>query len=135
MSRKRYLNKRPLHEARADMLFHASPLCTQELVGVEDALGRITADAIFARQSVPHYHGAAMDGIAIRAEDSFGASEGHAITFERGSPESAARPFAYIDTGNAVPPWANAVVMIEKVFAGEGPAEGLVTDATCGGGG
>ena len=86
MSRKRYLNKKPLQEARADMLSSASPLCTQEVIGVEASLGRITADAVFAAQSVPHYHGAAMDGIAIRAEDSFGASEGRAVTFEQGNP-------------------------------------------------
>ena len=125
MSRKRYLNKKPLQEARAEMLLHATPLCTEEIVDIEDSLGRITSDAVYASESVPHYHGAAMDGIAIRAEDSFGASEGCAITFERGSPESVEHPFAYVDTGNALPPWATAVVMIEKVFAGASTTEGL----------
>ena len=124
MSRKRYLNKKPLQEARADMLASASPLSTHEVVGVEGSLGRITADAVYAAQSVPHYHGAAMDGIAIRAEDSFGASEGRAVTFERGDPESVDHPFSYVDTGNALPTWANAVVMIERVFSGEAPADG-----------
>ena len=126
MSRKRYLNKKPLGEARADMLSSATPLCTEEVVGVEVALGRITADAVYALQSVPHYHGAAMDGIAIRAEDSFGASEGRAVNFEHGSPETVERPFAYVDTGNAMPAWADAVVMIERVFAGEAPVTGPV---------
>ena len=125
MARKRYLNKRPLDDARNAMLSAAIPLATEERVSVEDALGRITASAVFARESVPHYHGAAMDGIAIRAEDSFGASEGLAITFERGTPDTVKRPFSYIDTGNALPAWANAVVMIERVFAGEAPAGAL----------
>lgn len=125
MARKRYLNKKPLDEARAAMLSAAPPLSTEETSSVEEALGRITAAAVFARESVPHYHGAAMDGIAIRAEDSFGASEGRAITFQRATPETAERPFSYIDTGNALPVWANAVVMIERVFAGAAPDSGF----------
>ena len=39
-----------------------------EELPVADALGRVTAAAVFARVSVPHYHAAAMDGIAVRAE-------------------------------------------------------------------
>ncbi|MFP6664538.1 MAG: molybdopterin biosynthesis protein [Deltaproteobacteria bacterium] len=127
MARKRYLDKKPLDEARAALLAAATPLASAERVGVEDALGRVTAGAIAAVESVPHYHGAAMDGIAIRAEDSFGASEGRAIEFELGTPDTATRPFSYIDTGNALPIWANAVVMIERVFAGAAPAAAAPT--------
>jgi len=76
---------------------------------------------------VPHYNGAAMDGIAVRAEDTLGASEGQPVHLELGTPETARRPFSYVDTGNALPAWANAVVMIERVFAGRGTdAEGHV---------
>lgn len=121
MGRKRYLNKQPLETARTALLDAAGRLTTTESVAVEDALGRVTAEAVFAKSSVPHYHGAAMDGIALRAEDTFGASEGHPVTFELGAPETKERPFVYVDTGNAVPGWANAVVMIERVFAGEAP--------------
>lgn len=123
MTRKRYLNKKPLGEARAGLLAAAAPLASDERVGVEDALGRVTAAAIAAVESVPHYHGAAMDGIAIRAEDSFGASEGRAIEFELGTPDTVEHPFSYIDTGNALPVWADAVVMIERVFTGAAPAK------------
>ncbi|MDG2308490.1 MAG: molybdopterin biosynthesis protein [Candidatus Binatia bacterium] len=121
MGRKRYLNKQPLETARSALLAATRRLTTSEVVPVDNALGRITAEAIFAKSSVPHYHGAAMDGIALRAEDTFGASEGRPITFEHGTPESAERPFTYVDTGNALPPWANAVVMIERVFSGDAP--------------
>ena len=57
-----------------------------------------------------------MDGICVRAEDTFGATEFLGKKFARAT--GAARGsgvFAYIDTGNALPSWANAVVMIEKV--------------------
>lgn len=124
MGRKRYLNKQPLETARSALLDAAGRLSTRELVPVEDALGRVTAEAIFAVRSVPHYHGAAMDGIAVRAEDTFGASEGHPITLRYGTPDSVDRPFVYVDTGNALPDWANAVVMIERVFSGEAPGGG-----------
>ena len=129
MSRKRYLKKQPLVEARSAFLAAADRRTEVESIAVEEALGRITAAAIFARKSVPHYHGAAMDGIALRAEDTFGASEGHPVTFERGTPETVERPFTYVDTGNALPPWANAVVMIERVFAGAAPAGGVTASA------
>src|SRR4029077_7860450 len=46
-----------------------------QAVPVGNALGRITAAPIFALVNVPHYHAAAMDGVAVRAEDTLGASE------------------------------------------------------------
>ena len=51
-----------------------APLQGEELA-VDQALGRVTSEAVFAQTSVPHYHAAAMDGIAVRAEDTLGASE------------------------------------------------------------
>ena len=41
----------------------------QENVFVEDALGQITATLLLARNSVPHYHAAAMDETLIKAAD------------------------------------------------------------------
>src|SRR5262249_56453648 len=72
-------------------------------------------------RSSPHYHGAAMDGIAVRAEDTFGASEVRPVRLrparaDEGSPAGA---FVAVDTGNPLPAWANAVVMIERVYAAE----------------
>ena len=116
MARKRYLKKTPLLEARQLFLsrFDASDLGT-ETVAVDQALNRVTAAAIFAKISSPHYHGSAMDGICVRAEDTFGATEFKPKTLELMS--SAAQPgvFAFVDTGNALPSWADAVIMIEKV--------------------
>ena len=76
MARKRYLKKTPLEEARKLFLagIDASKLAS-ETVPVEDALNRITAEPVFAKISSPHYHAAAMDGICVRAEDTFGATE------------------------------------------------------------
>src|SRR5205809_6441174 len=117
MARKRYLKKTPLEEARKLFLagIDASKLAS-ETVAVEDALNRVTAEPVFAKISSPHYHAAAMDGICVRAEDTFGATEfaGRKLTPASGdSPKPSA--FAYVDTGNSLPAWANAVIMIEKV--------------------
>lgn len=99
-----------------------------ETVPSEAALGRVTAEPVFARRSSPHYHGAAMDGVAVRAEDTFGASEGRPVRL-RAVPAGGAVPagaFAPVDTGNPLPPWANAVVMIERVYPAEGDADAIV---------
>ncbi len=134
--RSRYLNKKPLTEA---LRLFVEDLRVQprepELVAVEESLGRVTAAAVFARSSVPHYHGAAMDGIAVRAADTFGASEAAPVELlpasatgrptvlpARGKATAKEHPqgtFTYVDTGQPLPPWANAVVMIENVYPTE----------------
>jgi putative molybdopterin biosynthesis protein len=112
--RRRYLKRRSLEEARS-IFIGALPLgpLRVEDVATEQALGRITAQPVIASLSAPHYHGAAMDGIAVRAEDTFGATEFVPRTLELGTGEGR---FAYVDTGSVLPSWANAVVMIERVF-------------------
>src|SRR5918997_4137203 len=57
-----------------------------------------------------------MDGICVRAEDTFGATEFVGKKFIQATGDSPGpSAFAYVDTGNSLPPWANAVIMIEKV--------------------
>lgn len=115
--KKRSLPSKPLPLVRAELLeASGGPLGRTELVTVEAALGRVTAVPIAARTSVPHYCGAAMDGIAVRAVDTRDATEGTPASLELGTPEQSARPFTYVDTGNALPEWADAVVMIERVL-------------------
>jgi putative molybdopterin biosynthesis protein len=117
MARKRYLKKTTLPEARATLLAPVDPtFLVDQTIAVKDALDRVTAEPIFAKISSPHYHAAAMDGICVRAEGTFGATEFAAkqlLLADSDSPPLAS--FAYVDTGNALPPWANAVIMIEKV--------------------
>src|SRR6267142_1677762 len=73
MARKRYLKKTPLIEARELFLatVDASAFAVEE-IAVDDGLDRITAEPVFAKISSPHYHASAMDGICVRAEDTFG---------------------------------------------------------------
>ncbi len=124
MARKRYLKKTPLTEARELFLATVDPsgLAIEE-IAVDDGLDRITAAPVFAKISSPHYHASAMDGICVRAEDTFGATEFVGKTLVLANSDSpAAGSFKYVDTGNALPAWANAVIMIEKVHQVNGSA-------------
>ncbi len=81
-----------------------------EVVPVEAALGRVTAKAVWARLSSPHYNAAAMDGIAVRAEDTRGASERSPVRLR------AHEQFEWIDTGDPILPPFNAVIMLEHLY-------------------
>ena len=80
-----------------------------------DALGRVTAAPIWALRSSPAYDAAAMDGIAVRAADTFGATE----TAPRKLPA-----FTVVDTGDALPEGCDAVVMREQLLLGGRRARG-----------
>ena len=71
-----YLTNTPLAEARTAFLaaaLSAGFLAGSETVPVAESAGRITAEAVWARISAPHYNASAMDGIAVRSERTFGA--------------------------------------------------------------
>ena len=78
------------------------------------ALGRVTAAPVWALRSSPAYDAAAMDGIAVRAADTLGATE----TSPRPLPAH-----AVVDTGDPLPDGCDAVVMREHVHWEEGVPE------------
>lgn len=86
-------------------------LGSEELPLDENLVGRVTAEPVWARLSSPHYHASAMDGFALRAEDIAGAMPTKPITLKVGSQAS------YVDTGDPLPGWANAVIPIEQIEA------------------
>ena len=71
-----YLKLTGLAEARTIFLdsFREAVEPDSEEVSTADSLDRITAEPVFARFSSPRFHSAAMDGIAVKAEDTYGAS-------------------------------------------------------------
>lgn len=81
-----------------------------ETVSVISAAGRVTAAPVYARLSSPGFHIAAMDGFAVRAEDTFGAGPDRPRNLTVGEN---ARP---INTGQPLPPDTNAVIMIENAM-------------------
>ena len=114
-----YLSDKPLEEALTGYHEHLAGVgalrpAPPETVAVEDALGRVTAAPIFARVSSPHYHASAMDGIAVRSADTFGASEASPRELQLGD------QVVMVDTGDPVPAACDSVIMIEDVhFTGE----------------
>ena len=114
MKSKIYLENTPLQEALArwtEKLIKNginNPL-EGEIIKVSDSLGRITAEAVFAKVSSPFYHSSAMDGYAVKFADTFGASERTPKQLK--IPEQA----LYISTGDPLPEGFDAVIMIEDV--------------------
>lgn len=80
-----------------------------EEVPVRQALGRYLAGPVKAARSVPAYHGAAVDGVAVRAESTFSALPENPVLLPKGA--SAIQ----VNTGEPLPENTDAVVMIEKV--------------------
>jgi putative molybdopterin biosynthesis protein len=109
-----YLHDIPLQEAQSR--FRAAleeaglwrPF-SSESIPLDQALGRVTAEPVWAEISSPHYHASAMDGYAVRAVDTEGASDRAPVDLGVGPQAS------YVDTGEPLPDWADAVVPIEHI--------------------
>ena len=80
-----------------------------ELVFTEDSLGRVTAESAFAKISSPYYQAAAMDGVVVRARDTYPASESSPLKLRIG------KDFYFINTGNPIPFGFDTVIKIEDI--------------------
>jgi putative molybdopterin biosynthesis protein len=114
MKRKVYLDDLPWESALERYLAFLDNMGAldpgvSEHIFVEEALGRITAAPVYARISSPHYHASAMDGMAVRSTDTYGASETTPKQLKVG--EGA----VMVDTGDPLPEGCDAVIMIEDV--------------------
>jgi len=111
MKRHIYLKMKPLAEARELFLsrFDLDNYLAPEEVPTVEALGRVTAAPVIARLSSPHYHSAAMDGYALEASATFGATTEQPRRLRLGQE---AFP---VNTGNLLPPGTDAVIMVEQV--------------------
>ncbi len=110
-----YLEDIPLPEAigRLESALRGANLW--DILGVERiplneaALGRILAEPVWAKISSPHYHAAAMDGFAVLSTRTEGAMQTQPVTLIGG------KEAVYIDTGDPLPEFADAVIPIEDV--------------------
>ena len=109
-----YLDNAPLGEALERWL----ALCREEgvsfpigseLVATGEATGRVTAEPLFARISSPPFHSSAMDGAAVFASDTYGATEASPVKVSLGSNAE------LIDTGDPLPAGRDAVIMVEDL--------------------
>ena len=115
-----YLTNVPLGQARAEYL----NLLTEqgfgpqaETIPVYSACGRVTAKAVYAHICAPHYAASAMDGVAVNAHDTFGATETTPITL---TPDK----YTVLDTGDPIPEGCDAVIMVEDIVKN---ADGSIT--------
>ncbi|MBT3388816.1 MAG: molybdopterin biosynthesis protein, partial [Chloroflexi bacterium] len=110
-----YLHDIPLDQAQQrlmEALQAASlygPLGEEEIILDERALGRVLAAPIWAKISSPHYHASAMDGYAVRSAETAGALPTAPLSLQYETQT------VYVDTGDPLPEWANAVIPIENV--------------------
>ena len=81
-----------------------------EEILVKDCIGRVASEAVYANISSPHYNACAMDGIALIAKNTFGATETTPVVLKEGI------DFEMVDTGDPLPDRFDAVVMIEDVI-------------------
>jgi molybdopterin molybdotransferase len=113
-----------IEDALANVLERVQVL-PAETVRLEDAAGRVLAEPASARADLPPFPSSAMDGFAVRAEETPGTFPVVAEV-AAGSPSSSPLPVggaAAIATGGAVPDGANAVVPIERTVSSDGRVE------------
>jgi len=120
-----------VERARAIVLERA-PRLDSEPVPLREALGRFLAQPVAAAEDIPGFDNSAMDGFAVRARDTEGASLGEPrrlrVVDESRAGHPAARTLGAgeaiaISTGAMIPPGADAVVRVEDTErAGEGVA-------------
>ncbi len=117
MERNVYIQNTPLDQA-LEIFIRNLEKCAYfqpetETIDVLDSVGRILFSAVSARRSSPHYAASAMDGIAVKAVDTYGANESNPIILDKNQ-------YIEVDTGEYVPGLFDAVIMIEDVnFLGE----------------
>ena len=112
MKRNTYLTLLPPEEARDNWfscLDAKAFALGEERIPLAQALRRVLSRPVGALRSSPAFHGAAMDGIAVHAEDTFNASARTPLRLRIGEQAH------WINTGHPLPVGCNAVVMMEHI--------------------
>jgi len=118
-----YLHDIPLPEAKATFQRALQEAGLWRVLGTEtihldeNLLGRVLATPVWAKISSPHYHASAMDGFAVCADETIAAQPSSPITLSLvvDSSTPVSKHAEYVDTGDPLPDWADAVIPIEKV--------------------
>lgn len=99
--------------AKKILLEHITPIERVERTPIKDANNRVLAEAIVSAIDIPDHRRAAMDGYAVRAEETTGASPSNPVLFRDGA------DCVRVHTGSPVPDEMDAVVMIEDTIPAE----------------
>lgn len=106
-----YLTNTELAQVKEEYLRHLvskSFSFGTEKIKVQSASGRLLSEAVYAEICSPHYNASAMDGIAVKAEITYGASESSPVIL---SPSV----YTVVDTGDPLPESADSVIMVEDL--------------------
>lgn len=116
-----FASRADVEEVETFLAREVAPLPAEE-VTVADCAGRVLAEDVVCRVDVPGFDRSAMDGYAVRGEDTFGASDYDPIRLVLRGESMPGRPFdgvvgageaVRIMTGAPLPEGADAVVMAE----------------------
>lgn len=122
MKRKIYLNMQSREKARRLFLYRFEEYKTgEEEVASRKSCGRITSCPVTALLSSPSFHSAAMDGLAVLAEDTFSAADDSPITLHLDNGQAVP-----INTGHPLPEDKNTVIMIENVLMSDDDRQGII---------
>ena len=80
-----------------------------EEIDVKSAINRVTAEPTYAKRFGPHYYASAMDGIAVKASDTEGATKRNPLMLKKGVDA------IVVDTGDPIPEGLNSVIKIEEI--------------------
>ncbi len=94
-----------------------------EEIPVVEALNRVTKEACYAKYCSPLFNASAMDGIAVVAERTVGASEKNPLLLEKRV------DYKVVDTGDPIHPPYDAVIMAEDVIEGEDGSYSIIAAA------
>lgn len=129
-----FFNVLPPDEARQLLFKHIVPVAGSEVVATEDALDRVLAGATRSPHALPAFRRSTMDGYAVRAADTYGASSslpaflnvtGQVKMGEPADVTIAVAEAVIVHTGGMIPQSADAVVQIEhtQIVAGQDGTE------------
>ncbi len=114
MARNTYLTMKAPDEARKQWFSRIADSFSglgEEQVPLQEALHRVLSRPVEALRSSPAFHGAAMDGVAVRAENTFTASPRRPLRLEIG------KDAFWINTGHPLPEGTNAIIKVEDLNA------------------
>ncbi len=106
-----YLSNAELEKVKKDYLLHLSEIgftYAEEKVNVQNSCTRLLSKAVYAHICSPHYNASAMDGVAVKAEDTYGASESSPLVL---TPDK----YTVVDTGDPLPENCDSVIMVEDL--------------------
>ena len=110
-------------EARALLHQHFQPAVCTERIATADALDRVLAETLTSPQDLPNFVRSTMDGYAVNAADTYGASPGLPAWLtvvgevpmgQQSALELGVGEAALVHTGGMLPAGASAVVMVEN---------------------